>query len=176
VLSGRPLTRPGQQRGRRTSAAARLFGGQGVSRPAGARGYLAARLSAYPAKVMLPREHARRTHSIWWQHILCGRRRDTGALFRSVSALRARLGTTIRRYREAAGITLEDLAGRAGVHRNYVGLVERGRVNVSVETLARLLTALDIALGPFFAAVDAAEITGAGADDAGGGANTGQGS
>jgi transcriptional regulator with XRE-family HTH domain len=54
--------------------------------------------------------------------------------------------------REAAEVSQEALAERAGLHRNYVGSVERGERDVSVTVLAALVTALDSTLAEFFAA------------------------
>jgi transcriptional regulator with XRE-family HTH domain len=52
--------------------------------------------------------------------------------------------------REAAKLSQEALAERAGLHRNYVGSVERGERDVSVTVLALLITALDSTLAEFF--------------------------
>lgn len=53
-----------------------------------------------------------------------------------------KLGETIRRLREAEGISQEDLADRCGLHRTYVGSVERGERNVSLANIVRLAKAL----------------------------------
>lgn len=48
----------------------------------------------------------------------------------------------VRRARLAKGLSQEDLAERADLHRNYVGGVERGERNISVDNMERIATAL----------------------------------
>ncbi|HYW04811.1 MAG TPA: helix-turn-helix transcriptional regulator [Gammaproteobacteria bacterium] len=55
-----------------------------------------------------------------------------------------RLGQNIKRERLARGLSQEELAARAGMHRTYVGAVERGERNISVVSLLRLAMALDV--------------------------------
>ena len=55
---------------------------------------------------------------------------------------RRQLGLAIRRRREAAHLSQEKLAELADVHRNYIGLVERGDQNLTVDTLVRIAKAL----------------------------------
>ncbi len=54
------------------------------------------------------------------------------------------VGKTIRQLREAFGISQEELAYRAGLHRTYIGGVERGERNLGVENLIRIARALDV--------------------------------
>jgi len=59
--------------------------------------------------------------------------------------LSARLvfANNLRHVRRALGISQEELAGRAGVHRTYVGAVERGECNISIDNIERLAKALN---------------------------------
>ena len=57
-----------------------------------------------------------------------------------------RLGANLRRAREKRSWSQEELAHRCGVHRTYVGSVERGEYNVTVLTLRKFTGALRISL------------------------------
>ncbi len=57
-----------------------------------------------------------------------------------------RLGANLRRAREAHGWSQEELAYECGVHRTYVGAVERGEYNVTILTLRKFTDSLGIAL------------------------------
>ena len=57
-------------------------------------------------------------------------------------AHRIKLGMALRKKREALGFSQEELAEKIDCHRNYVGLVERGEYNVTVEMVARFGEAL----------------------------------
>jgi transcriptional regulator with XRE-family HTH domain len=51
-------------------------------------------------------------------------------------------GLTVRSRRESAGYSQEELAHRCGLHRTYVGSVERGERNISLTNIVRLARAL----------------------------------
>lgn len=52
------------------------------------------------------------------------------------------LGARVRRRRAKRGLSQEKLGFEAGVHRTFVGAVERGEVNISLVNLLRLAGAL----------------------------------
>lgn len=53
-----------------------------------------------------------------------------------------KLGQKIREKRLALGVSQEELANSAGLHRTYIGSVERGERNVSLQNIAALAKAL----------------------------------
>jgi len=57
-----------------------------------------------------------------------------------------RIGENLRIAREKRGLSQEELAFQAGVHRTYVGGVERAEYNVTVLTLLRFTKTLGITL------------------------------
>jgi transcriptional regulator with XRE-family HTH domain len=65
--------------------------------------------------------------------------------------LRKAIGKRLRELRLEAGISSqESLAAKAGVHRTYVGRLERGESGVTVDSLAAILAPLDVSLEGFF--------------------------
>ncbi len=48
------------------------------------------------------------------------------------------LGRALREAREAKGLSQEELALRTGVHRVYIGGIERGKRNPTVAAIAKL--------------------------------------
>lgn len=53
-------------------------------------------------------------------------------------------GLALRELRVARGISQEELAFRAGLHRNYVGSCERGEINLSFRVMLQLAAGLEV--------------------------------
>jgi transcriptional regulator with XRE-family HTH domain len=62
-----------------------------------------------------------------------------------------RIGERIRALRNAKGISQEAFAAACGLHRTHMSLLERGKVNLTVNTLHQITIALGIKLKDFFA-------------------------
>src|SRR5204862_2030876 len=70
--------------------------------------------------------------------------------------------TVVRACRDRLGISQEELADRAGLHRTYVSDVERGARNLSLESIEKLAHALELSIsGLFQRARDGAGASGA---------------
>ena len=60
------------------------------------------------------------------------------------------IGRKLRQYRQKQGYSQEALADRAGLHPTYIGQVERGEKNITVETLGKITAALEIPITAVF--------------------------
>ncbi|QZN77678.1 helix-turn-helix domain-containing protein [Paenibacillus sp. DR312] len=56
-----------------------------------------------------------------------------------------RVGKKIRLYRKANKLTQEDLGELLQIDYSYLGRIERGEVNITIETLSKIANALNIA-------------------------------
>ncbi len=56
-------------------------------------------------------------------------------------------GDRVRHHRNHLGISQEKLGELAGLHRTYIGHVERGEVNPTLSSIVRLADALEIDAG-----------------------------
>ena len=61
-----------------------------------------------------------------------------------VSDARKVFASRLRQIRQAKDLSQEELADRAGLHRTYVGSVERGERNISIDNMECLANALEI--------------------------------
>ncbi|MBI3504662.1 MAG: helix-turn-helix transcriptional regulator [Proteobacteria bacterium] len=72
-------------------------------------------------------------------------------------ATAAALGIALRRLRLDAGLSQENLATRARVHRTFIGLVENGHRDPSVGSVSRVIGALGLTWAEFGEALDRSE-------------------
>lgn len=57
------------------------------------------------------------------------------------------LGERVRARRRELGVSQEDLGDLAGLHRTYVGHLERGEINPSLLNVLKVAAALDVDAG-----------------------------
>ncbi|MEK5409155.1 helix-turn-helix transcriptional regulator [Paenibacillus sp. FSL W8-0439] len=63
-----------------------------------------------------------------------------------MAELRKQIGTRIRAIRNAKGLTQQQLADIASLDYRYIGALERGERNFSIDTLEKVLTALNVSI------------------------------
>jgi transcriptional regulator with XRE-family HTH domain len=67
-----------------------------------------------------------------------------------IKETRKKIGERIRELRNSAGITQEELGEKASLNYKFIGELERGRVNVSLDSLVKIAAALGVNPGHFF--------------------------
>jgi transcriptional regulator with XRE-family HTH domain len=67
-----------------------------------------------------------------------------------MSELGSRFGKRLRELRLARNLSQEELAFKVGVHRTYLGGIERGERNPSLRNLAAIADGLGISLSELF--------------------------
>jgi len=58
--------------------------------------------------------------------------------------LRSKFGRRLRELRKAAKMSQEALGFKANIHRTYIGSIERGEQNVSIDNIQKLAKALKV--------------------------------
>lgn len=53
-------------------------------------------------------------------------------------------GRNLRRLRNKLGVSQDEFADLAGLHRTYIGAIERGERNITLDTLQRIAAALKV--------------------------------
>ena len=61
-----------------------------------------------------------------------------------------KFGKKVREERDKLGLSQEELAARAGVHRTYIGMIERAEKNITLENIQKVCKALNLKIGDFF--------------------------
>jgi len=57
-----------------------------------------------------------------------------------------KFGNKVREERLSLGLSQEELAARAGVHRTYVGMIERAEKNITLTNIEKIAKALELSI------------------------------
>ncbi|MFH1192584.1 MAG: helix-turn-helix transcriptional regulator [bacterium] len=57
-----------------------------------------------------------------------------------------KFGEKVRTERCKLGFSQEELASKAGVHRTYIGMIERAEKNITLESIQKIARALNLPL------------------------------
>jgi transcriptional regulator with XRE-family HTH domain len=68
--------------------------------------------------------------------------------------LQKALGQRVRQLRLRKGYSQESFADHCGVHRTFMGTIERGETNLSLQNLARIAVGLGITLSKLFSGIE----------------------
>ena len=66
------------------------------------------------------------------------------------SELSKDFGLVIKDLRKKQKLSQEELAEKAGVHRTYIGMIERGEKNVTLENINKLAKAFNLRMKDLF--------------------------
>lgn len=55
-----------------------------------------------------------------------------------------RFGDTVRDFRKQKNLSQEELADKAGLHRTYIGMIERAEKNITLLNIAKIASALEL--------------------------------
>jgi len=55
-------------------------------------------------------------------------------------------GKIVAEKRKEIGLSQEELAHKAELHRTYIGMVERGEKNITIKSISKLSTALECSI------------------------------
>ena len=64
--------------------------------------------------------------------------------------IREKVGRRIKDLRHKLGISQEELADKAEIHRTYIASLEVGKRNISIVTLEKIVIALEVSMSEFF--------------------------
>ena len=69
---------------------------------------------------------------------------------KAMSEIAKSVGQRIRNYRTQQGLSQEKLAELSGCHPTYIGQLERGEKNATLESIDKIATALNVSLSKLF--------------------------
>ncbi|MGB2300245.1 MAG: helix-turn-helix domain-containing protein [Flavobacteriaceae bacterium] len=66
------------------------------------------------------------------------------------SKILVQFGKRVRKLRKEKGFSQEELAHRAGLHRTYIGMIERAEKNITLVNIEKIAESLDTKINELF--------------------------
>ena len=76
-----------------------------------------------------------------------------------MSDLSVEIGKRIRNYRIGQKMSQEELAEKCGLHPTYIGQVERGEKNATLESISKITAGLSVTMSTLFEKIESREDT-----------------
>jgi transcriptional regulator with XRE-family HTH domain len=61
-----------------------------------------------------------------------------------------KFGSRVKELRKEQGLSQEELAHSAGLHRTYIGMIERAEKNLTLNNIEKIANALEVDITEFF--------------------------
>ena len=71
-------------------------------------------------------------------------------MYKTKSEILVFFGDKVRLLRKQNGFSQDELADKAGVHRTYIGMIERAEKNITLTNIEKLAKALDVEIKTLF--------------------------
>lgn len=71
-------------------------------------------------------------------------------MYKEKSEILIIFGDKVRLLRKQNGFSQDELADKAGVHRTYIGMIERAEKNITLTNIEKLAKALDVEIKTLF--------------------------
>jgi transcriptional regulator with XRE-family HTH domain len=68
----------------------------------------------------------------------------------SDSDILKKFGIKVRDLRKQRNLSQEELADKAGLHRTYIGMIERAEKNITLVNIEKIANALEVSIKDFF--------------------------
>jgi len=68
----------------------------------------------------------------------------------NIMNIKEKFGNKVKSHREQKDISIEHLANISNVDRNYISDIEKGKRNVSIEIIEKIISAFDTDFATFF--------------------------
>ena len=71
-------------------------------------------------------------------------------MFNHALPIQKLFGLSIKKHRQQLGLSQESFADKCGLHRTYIGCIERGEKNITIVNIEKIAEALNLPISKIF--------------------------